>query len=260
MDLSTTLRAARERRSLSLNQLATVTKIPLRVLQALEQGAFEKVPPGIFIRGYLRAYAREVGLNPEEVVQQFLMETDAVPADLPPVPQPAPVEEIEETRFDPDVSESGPGWGYVLIVAALLLGVISFNRSNPSTDAPALAVSPLAEAPAPAAAPVQPVTASLDRLEAVATSGETRRFELAAQGPCWVEAVVDGRKIVYRLMQPGERQSIDVEREIVLRVGDPGAFTYSVNGMPGQSLGKAGIPITVRFSGAGQPEPLAASL
>jgi hypothetical protein len=72
--------------------------------------------------------------------------------------------------------------------------------------------------------------------------------------------MVGGRKIVYRLMQPGERQSINVDGEIVLRVGDPGAFTYSVNGMPGQPLGKAGIPVTVRFSGAGQPEPLAASL
>jgi hypothetical protein len=83
------------------------------------------------------------------------------------------------------------------------------------------------------------------------------RFQFEAQAPCWVEAVVDGRKVVYRLMQRGDREAIDPGHEIVLRIGDPGAFTYSVNGSPGAPLGKPGVPITVRFTSEGQRLQLA---
>ena len=246
MDLGTTLRTARERRQLPLTGLAVKTKIPVKLLAALEQNDFDKVPSGIFVRGYLRAYAREVGLDPDQVIEQYLAESGAAA----PAAAEAPVlrkadEAIDEARVDPNLSESGPGWAYALIVAALLVAVISFNRSD-SSDEPAPAPAPLLEHAA-AQADAPHATPSED-LHAVATAGAGLRFEMQAQGLCWVEAVVDGKKVVYRLMQPGERQTIEPEREIVLRIGDPGALTYTVNGKPGEPLGKPGVPVTVRFT------------
>jgi len=264
MDIGTTLRTARQRQELSLEQLAATTKIPVGVLQAIERNDFEHVPRGIFARGFIRAYAREVGLDPEETVGQFLEETGDVISSMATMQaaEQAPAdEEIDDRQFDPAASASGPGLGYVLIVAALLVAIISFNRSAASGGATATAAPPAPPPPAVGAetmtAALRPAAISTDELQAVATSGATLRFALEAQGPCWVEAVADGRKLVYRLMQPGEREIIDAEGEVVLRVGDPAALTYSVNGRPGEPLGQAGIPVTVRFNTAGERVELA---
>ena len=250
MDVGTTLRTARERRDLLLNDLSATTKIPVRLLLAIEENEFHKVPSGIFIRGYLRAFAREVGLDPDAIIEQYREESGeaAPPVAAAPTPELHQIEddEIDEPRIDPNATGSGPGWGYVLIVAALLVAIISFNRGADSdvTDiasaAPDATETVAAEPAAAAAAP--------EELLAVATGGTGVRFDFEAQGLCWVEAVVDGRKVVYRLMQPGERETITPERDIVLRVGDPAAFSYSVNGKPGEPLGKPGIPATVRFT------------
>lgn len=254
MDVGTTLREARERQDLTIAQLAATTKIPATLLTALEENDFERVPHGIFVRGYLRAYAREVGLDPEEVIEQFLAQTgEILPAAAAiAVESPVLAEEIDDVQIDPELSGSGPGWGYVLIVAALLVAVISFNRDS-SSDVPAPATNvAAAEADAPAAVP-----SAGDGLQPVATAGQGLRFEMRAEATCWVEAVVDGRRLVYRLMQPGERETIDVTGEVVLRIGDPAALTYSVNGRPGEPLGKAGTPVTVRFTSEGRREVLA---
>ena len=74
MDLGTELRKGRERRGMSLAVLAATTKIGIATLQAMERGDFARLPGGVFTRGFLRAYAREVGLDPEEVVRQYLAE------------------------------------------------------------------------------------------------------------------------------------------------------------------------------------------
>lgn len=77
----TRLRDAREARGVSLRQIADATKLPLRTLDALERGRNEFLPGGIYRRSLVRSYAREVGLDPEETLRDFLAE---YPDDLPP--------------------------------------------------------------------------------------------------------------------------------------------------------------------------------
>src|SRR5687768_9770287 len=136
MDVGTTLRIARERRGQSIPQLAATTKIPSSVLKAIEDNAFERVPGGIFTRGFIRAYACEVGLDAEEMIQEFLSETAATlpPAPGTQTPSQGAIEEIDQLQIDPDGPGSRPDWGYALIVAALVVGFVSFNRSDASED------------------------------------------------------------------------------------------------------------------------------
>ena len=264
MDIGTTLRHARERHELTLAQLASTTKIPVGILQALEANDFDRVPRGIFLRGFLRAYATEVGLDPNEIVGQFLLQTaDATAAapDSPPADGVAIDDEILEPRRDPYLESGGAGWGYLLMAAALLVTFIGINRYNANLDGePVEATAPQAYAlgdtttPASAAVADAVATTGVARpaaVSAVAAGAATLRFDLQADAECWVEVVVDGRRVVYRLMQPGERQTIESQGEIMLRVGDPGALTYRLNGAPGKPLGRAGIPVTVRFTNQG---------
>jgi hypothetical protein len=81
-----------------------------------------------------------------------------------------------------------------------------------------------------------------------AADSDGLQIEVRPGAECWISAIADGRLVIYRLMQKGERETIDARDEIVLRVGDAGAFAYSVNGGEGRSLGPSGDAVTVRIT------------
>lgn len=71
-DFGAHLRQAREQRGVSLHDIATRTRIAAIALEALEKNDISRLPGGIFTRAFVRAYAQEVGLDPEDTVRRFL--------------------------------------------------------------------------------------------------------------------------------------------------------------------------------------------
>src|SRR5512146_2068377 len=79
------LRQAREQRGVTLRQIADRTKISVPALEALERNDISRLPGGIFTRAFVRAYAREVGIDPEDTVRRFLARfPDESTDELPP--------------------------------------------------------------------------------------------------------------------------------------------------------------------------------
>ena len=66
------LRNQRERRGISLDAISTTTKISPRMLRAIEDEHFDQLPGGVFNKGFVRAYARQIGLDEEETVSDYL--------------------------------------------------------------------------------------------------------------------------------------------------------------------------------------------
>jgi cytoskeleton protein RodZ len=65
-------RKAREKKELSLDDVSNVTKISARMLRAIEEEHFDQLPGGVFNKGFIRAYAKHLGLDPEEAVTDYL--------------------------------------------------------------------------------------------------------------------------------------------------------------------------------------------
>lgn len=86
--------SARKQRGLSINEIATVTRIPVRSLERLESGLFEELPADVFVRGFLRSYARCVGLDAEETIRRYTA------CGMPPAPVSLPAAAA--------IDESGP--------------------------------------------------------------------------------------------------------------------------------------------------------
>lgn len=83
MDVGTRFKHARERRGFSLREVADRTKFSVFHLDALERGEFKRLPSGIFGRSFIRNYAIEVGLDPEELVRQAIEQwPEAAPQSL----------------------------------------------------------------------------------------------------------------------------------------------------------------------------------
>ena len=240
-DVGLTLRKARERAGYSLADISARTKIPARLLQAIERNDFSKFPPGPFVPSFIRTFAGEVGVDPAEAVAAFRAMTETAVEPAVPVTKGRSLHEALQWLFQPRMNESSLNWGYALVVAVLFITVVSVNRYN----------APESQVPANAPQPADVATAA-DPVEPIATTGAGMQFDIRAEGPCWVKVIVDGETVFARLMQPGEHETLTAERDVIVRVGDPAAFTYSINGKPGQSLGAARVPVTVRFAADGR--------
>lgn len=235
------LRHQREARSVSLREIADSSKISLRYLDALEQDRFDVLPAPVFARGFLREYARVVGLNPDEVVNLFLVaieERKSVGVGVEP-------SRAARARKAP----SSFGYGLLLALAVIaflaVAAALSFYVERRGTQPPA---STLIAPPAPAAAASTPdVAADLADLEA-ATEDRTPVEAAAAQPQpavperlsvvlsfvqdCWVETVVDGRRRTSELRAGGESVSIEADDYVLLTLGNASVVSIEVNGRP----------------------------
>lgn len=147
MDVGAALRDAREQRRLSVDQLSRTTKISVATLRAIEKNEIDKLPGGIFIRGFLRAYAREVGLDVEDTVKRYLAQFEPRPDEVVPIETDDTWLELtpavhRETNFD----EAGQRAASVrllfvgLALAIGLAGYLAFHESGtpaPPSEAPA---------------------------------------------------------------------------------------------------------------------------
>jgi hypothetical protein len=73
---------------------------------------------------------------------------------------------------------------------------------------------------------------------------------LTVARPCWVTATVDGQRTINRLLQPGEKHTIEVRKELVLTAGDASAVALTLNGAEARPLGNSGEVVTVRLNPA----------
>src|SRR5882724_7476382 len=121
------LRDARERRGVSLRQIANATKISVAALEALERNDFSRLPGGIFSRAFVRAYAIQVGLDPEQTVQEFLVEyelNDNAAAEK------APPEVTADDRAFLERQRRAALWlrtGSVVLLLSLVAGLIAWQ-------------------------------------------------------------------------------------------------------------------------------------
>ena len=268
-DLGTRLRQARERRGISLRQIATSTKISIGVLEALERNDFSKLPGGIFGRAFVRSYAQEVGVDPGQTVEEFLA---SLPSESPSPASHAATRHVdqEEGAFESQQRMAGVALKLGLVslpIAALIIYVTLFRGGRPegATEAPSppqspvvrsqpvapVAQMPIPEAPDSATAAQTPVvgaeTASTPQ-PPPAAEGEGVLLDVAPSGACWVSLTVDGALVLSRVMQPGERVSRRVREGALVQVGDAGAFVFTLNGREARPLGGPGEVKSVRIT------------
>jgi cytoskeleton protein RodZ len=245
MGVGRRLQQAREARGLSLAQVASRTKISLRQLALLEAEDYGRLPQGIFVRGFLKASADVVGLDPDELIRQFHDETG--PPSSPPQPHedsrpsdaavgPKVRLRIEPIRWAP--ARVG-GWVTAVVLVAAAVLALSWLRPAPERS---VALEPAAAAAArtshPPAPPAQPV-GTMGRKPAAAADAEVA-LNLTADRACWVSLTVDGERVVYRTLAPGEAVRARMRQQASLRVGDAGALRVSADASVASPLGRDG--------------------
>ena len=166
MNIGAQLRQARESRGLSIAALSSTTRISPRILEAIERNDASVIPPRPYGRGFVSVFAREVGLNADDMVHEFFAQFGGPPAVHPPAPS------IAHDVVDP---LNWRRWGTLLGAAAvvLVLGLLLTRTGVPAGHDPA-AVGTTGDGP-PAAAPSAPTGPTR-----APQSGDTRHAQTAA--------------------------------------------------------------------------------
>jgi cytoskeleton protein RodZ len=276
------LKRERQQRKIELDDISVSTKISTRFLRALEEEQFDQLPGGIFNKGFVRAFARHLGIDEEQAVADYVAAvTPSQPEEpLPPVilPRAEPAEKDHAATEIP--------WGML----ALALVVIAFgfamwgfysqeksarepHSSSPPVSARKAESPPGAPSQSTSTSPVQPANAQSSQPPAQelapATSSavggalpnnqtSSGRFSVVikAREDSWLFIDADGKEVMHDLLVAPAEKSVEAEKEIVLRAGNMGALELSFNGKKLPSQGDYGEVKTLTFGADGlQPPP-----
>lgn len=257
MSIGSELRQAREQRGVSLREISERTQIRVQALRAIENDDFHRVPGSVVTRGFLKLYAREVGLDADEIARRYAAEY--APADA------GGTSAGVEAREEPGPrTEAGSGVPVVRVGAMAVLVVLGFIGVGYLVTRPAGTVPPPTPgepvvtptaAPAPPAAP-SPPPSSVPPATAPASAELPLRVTLQATDACWVAATADGQQVAFRVLSPGERLEFRVTSEAVLRIGMPGNLAITINDRTVRPFARPASPATLRITPANYRELL----
>ena len=236
-DICHRLRLARERRDISLRQIADATKLSVRVLDALERGDIKVLPGGIYRRAIVRAYAEHVGLDSQATLNSFLAQHPD-PHAPPPSVEAVAAPRRRTVSWQAQLQVLGAllpllaGLAYFTLVSSVdsdarYRDVPMPSRSSDVWRPEIVPAGGFLEAPPPAARPVA--------------------LMLTVSSRCELRIVIDGREVVAREVEPGEQLRWDLMDEVELSGSNAGAVHFSINGQAGRLLGAPGEPLQVRI-------------
>jgi len=276
------LKREREKRAITLEQISSSTKIGTRMLQALEDENFDHLPGGIFNKGFVRAYARHVGLDEEQVVADYL---EASGQNTPPKADPATEAATAADDSREPVRSWRIPWGWLaagLLVVAIALTL--WNRRqhkdvHPQLPAPTGSAKPatsnvenpnaesgISSAPSGVSHAVPPVKepspmsrhastndnnvlAAMPTVPPATAAGEFSVIILAREDS-WLSIVADGKTFEETLFADNQR-TIHARNEVVIKSGNTGGLDFVFNGKKLPSQGDYGEVKTLTFGASG---------
>lgn len=276
------LQREREMRGITLEEIAEATKIGTRSLRALEEQDFDKLPGGIFNKGFVRAYSKYLGIDEDQAVADYVTAvTDAQATGKLKIP------EAKAILDEPETSESEPiriPWGLLITVALIVVigfasrsyyskhGLAKLRRqpspsvqpstpapqppvaaadaapAAPSTSQPNAPVTSTTPTPAPSTTPTSAPGTTQSQPSAKPKSPDAFIVKVHTKDDAWVEISADGKRVLSELLKANTDRVVKAEKEVVLVTGNAGGVEISRNDQLLPLLGLSGAKKTVTIT------------
>jgi cytoskeleton protein RodZ len=270
------LRREREMRGVTLDEISESTKISRRHLESLEKEDFDSLPGGIFNRGFVRAYARFLGLDEEQAVADYAAVSTEQPA--PPDQFPLEVHEKPDPKLNPRRSTLPLVLALLALVAVLAIfwARTKIRPQTTNTEAPAATATSSATPSVPPAAPslvastgapsttgstagpasgvirVPSVTPSPSATPTPRpTPDNTFLLVVKAKEDAWISLSVDGKRVWEGILRADKQRSVRAGKRIEITTGNAGGLQVRVNGKSVSALGNQGEVRTLTFTPSG---------
>ena len=218
------LRAAREAQGLTIEEIASSTRIPKRHLITIENGEYQGLPAPTYSAGFIKSWARRLGLDGQALSDQFRVEMGGVSVEPA---QALPYEPADPRRTPP----AGLALLALLVAVVVGLGYLYWRGTaeQPRQIAAAATDQPPAPKPAPAAAP--PAAAST---AAVTSSPQpSGPVVIGATQDVWIKVSDSGKTLFMNVLHPGDHFEVPADAVApLMTTGRPGHTTVTVGQTP----------------------------
>ncbi|HEX9766232.1 MAG TPA: RodZ domain-containing protein [Nitriliruptorales bacterium] len=235
------LRGAREEQGRAIEDVARATRVRADYLRALESEEFGVLGGDVYARGFLAAYAKELGMDPAPLLESFRRHAKG--------PEPSASQLV--TVPAAIAPRDSPPWIVWSLAALVVISVIvwvagSIGGRNPEP-------SPRVEAPpAPSSETPSPTdNPTAERTPTVAPTPDEVRVFIAFQDRVWISPVVDGLPIGAETVEAGETREFVGSDQVEIRFGNLGGVDIELNGQLLESLGRTGQVRTILFGRTG---------
>jgi len=234
--LGDTLRDRRMELGASLEEAERATRIRGRLIRALEDGEYDRLPNPGYVRGYISSYARFLGLDSAPLLAMYRAETGAsrIPTELD-------LPRAREAVPRGDRPHALPARTYMLLAAAVaVVGLLAFGISRcgrepeslpPLTDT---AVEETETVPATDTAVPATTTAPVTTETVPTETDVAQPFKVEVSvdddGASWLRITVDGLKAYEGILAGGQSKSYDVTERVEIRIGQPSSVTVLRDG------------------------------
>ena len=248
--------AARNERRLTPVEVARRLRIRTELIQAIEDENWARLGPPSYARGFVRNYARLLGIESDGLTEQLdaaiprsapdVWSADATPASPPPRPMVVEPTPVERARNDQGRSHFYP-WllGAMSMLAAILVVAVAWYTFAPGPRE--VATQSQAQSQAQSAGPRAPAPQddaifSGGRAGAAQPSESKSGVDLTLQltQDSWLSVTVDGKRVLYETLPAGTVRDFHGAREITLRAGNAGGVNAVIDGQPLGTLGQHG--------------------
>lgn len=214
------LRAAREEKQWSLAYTEEITKIRILYIQALEEEKYQILPGETYTKGYLRTYAKQLGLDPDEILALYKSSATSEPIFVPELPN-QPV-------------KPRPFWvkpvllGSISVFIIVLVIALALSKSGKELVDPPYVPAVLPSAPqTEKTKPSGPVVPD----PAVAPTQEDLTMQMVFTQDCWMEIKIDEQSPFQTLFRAGTTKELKGKSKIELvTIGNAAGFTATLNG------------------------------
>ena len=256
-----TLRQERERQNLSISDIEQGTSIRATYIEAIENGEYDKLPGKVYTKGFIKNYAKFLGLDTDTVAKEFaadMNELEATPepapdnqdsAQAPPKPAEVKPEKKPLGHSVQDIPRRSPNR---LIVAAVVLiaalAGVAWSFLSGSEGEEVAKVNPPAQEQtvAPEPAPAENPTPIANANPAPKKDGV--EVQARFNDRCWALVTIDGAVVQEGVIEGGQTVSWEGKDNITFRLGNAGAVEFFQDGKSLGVLGGVGGVVDKTFS------------
>ena len=244
--------AARRQQGVALSDAAAETRVRESYLAALEEEDFAALGGDVYVKGFLRSYARFLRLDPEPLIATYRANYERPADEMVPLAHQPVAPMLSEGR---PALIIGAGVVAILLVVFAIIGLVS-GRDDPEAEdlsgapPPVETVLPTADDLAPTeGAPDDQATdePTEDGTEVLTTDGVELTLELDG-GPSWMRVTVDGVTQIEGEQPEGETLTFSADESITVRIGDAGVVNVTVNGEDRGTLGERSEVVEQTFT------------